>query len=382
MRLFQRIGSRLGLKLFISHLTIVLVGAGVLAAVARFHAPTALLHHVRSMEQLFGFNQRIVNDLSRSFLAAVDEILLVEGLSATVAALLVSLFVSWRITVPIRALREASTRLAEGHYGDRVVTGRQDELGALAESFNRLAGALDQTERRRMELIGNVAHELRTPLTGIRSMTEGLMDGVLAANTETFTDIHKEALRLQRLVEDSSELSRAEAGTLSVKFERAEIGEVLEEAVSRLGPSFDKKGVALHSEIGKHPFPVMMDRERILQVFTNLLANALHYTPAGGTVAVRCHQTGSSVVVRIRDTGIGISSEDLPHLFDRFYRVDKSRSRTGGGSGIGLTIAMHLVDVHGGSLEAESPGPGKGSTFTVTLPVAGSGARVADAQGR
>ncbi len=197
---------------------------------------------------------------------------------------------------------------------------------------------------------------------------EGLLDGVIPTQPETFHRVHREAMRLQRLVDDLQELSRAEAGLVPLRPRRVEVRDLVEAAAARLRPQLDDKGVALAVDAAPGLPPVLADPDRIGQVLTNLLGNALQYTPAGGRVEIRARREDGGVALAVVDTGIGIPAEHLPHVFDRFYRVDRSRTRASVGSGIGLTIARHLVEAHGGSIRAESPGPGRGSTFTVILP--------------
>jgi signal transduction histidine kinase len=233
-----------------------------------------------------------------------------------------------------------------------------------------MAENLEAIEQHRVELIGNVAHELRTPLTGVRSIMEGLVDGVLPADPETFLNVQREVGRLQRLVRDLEELSRAEAGQIPLERRPCAPAELARAAANRLIPQFEDKGVVLQVDVPPDLPPVLADPGRAVQVFTNLLGNALQYTPGGGRVTLRAWRDDPMVAIAVEDTGAGIPPEHLPHLFERFYRVDKSRSRTGGGSGIGLTIAKHLVEAHGGRIWAESAGSGQGSTFTFTLPIA------------
>ncbi|MFQ5858792.1 MAG: ATP-binding protein, partial [Anaerolineae bacterium] len=272
-----------------------------------------------------------------------------------------------------------------GDYHERVHVPGEDELGALAQSFNQMAATLEQTEQRRLDLIGNVAHELRTPLTSIRGIMEGLVDGVLPAEPSTYMRVQREVSRLQRLVNDLQELSRAEAGQIPIEPCQVAPAELVHAAADRLRPQFEDKGVELHIEVPAHLPQVWADSDRIIQVLINLLGNALHYTPAGGRVSIQLsvisdqssvisNQQGDQLITdhcllfTVQDTGIGIPPEHLPHIFERFYRVDKSLSRAGGGSGIGLTVARHLVEAHGGRIWAESAGAGQGSTFAFTLP--------------
>ncbi len=247
-----------------------------------------------------------------------------------------------------------------------------DELGQLAHSFNLMAEKLEQVEAMRRQLIGDISHELRTPLTAIKGSMEGLMDGVLPAEAETYQQIHQEAGRLARLVDDLQELSRVEAGSIPLDIRPVPVPTLVQPTLSHLAAQAQSIGIMLNAELPDDLPSVLADPDRITQVLTNLVGNALHYTAAGGSVTVRAIRHGLEVRISVIDNGIGIPAEHLPQLFTRFYRVDKSRSRqAGGGSGIGLTIARALVEAHGGRIWAESAGEGQGSTFTFSLPVAG-----------
>jgi signal transduction histidine kinase len=397
MSLFSQIRRRLGLKLFISYLVIILTGILVLGVSAEFVVPTAFDHHMGSMMGNSGMmmdmgmdENDLGNDLYTSFRSAVGEALFRAGLAAFVVAVGVSVYVSRRVVSPIQEMTAVSQYIAEGHYDQRVqipgdiVSGDLDELAQLALSFNQMAEKLHQTENMRRQLIGDVSHELRTPLTTIKGSMEGLLDGVLPPTPETFQNIHRETDRLQRLVADLQELSRVEAGAAPLELESKDIAPLIEKIANRLRPQFQEKGVALNLEISPSLPQIMIDTDRISQVLINLLGNALQYTPAEGVVHVQCSvisnqsldpkyrllNTDDCLRVTIQDTGIGIPPAHLAHLFTRFYRVDKSRSRAGGGNGIGLTIAKHLIEAHGGQIWAESEGLEKGSEFIFTLPLA------------
>jgi signal transduction histidine kinase len=369
MKFLDAIRRRLAVKLFLSYLVIILVGVVVLAVTADLHAPAALDRHVAHMQAMMGQEMGMMADLQRSFSSAVAEVLLVAAAAAFVAAVIVSSFTARRIVQPIQAMTRASRRIAAGDYRDRVETPGQDELADLAGSFNRMAAALEQTEQRRLELIGNVAHELRTPLSSIRSLMEGLIDGVLPAEAETFLDVQREVSRLQRLVQDLEELSRAEAGQIALEMQPVSLPDLLATAATRLQSQFDDKEVSLTLDIAPDLPDIQADPTRLVQVLLNLLGNALQYTPAGGRVTVHAWRQGQELLVSVKDSGVGLAAEHLPHIFERFYRVDKSRSRAGGGSGIGLTIAKRLVAMHGGRIWASSDGVGRGSTFTFSLPI-------------
>ena len=373
MKVWILIQQRLRWKLFLSYAVIVLVGSAVLLVTARWRAPTVLTHHTARMESMMtmmGSNATLESDWRDSFMDSLNEIMAAAVAAAMLAAFLMSLYVSQRIVEPVRQMRYASQHIAQGDYHKRIQIVSRDELGDLATAFNQMAQDLEQTEQRRLELIGNVAHELRTPLGSLQAMMEGLIDGVLPGEPATYVNIQSELDRLQRLVQDLQELSRAEARQLVLDPDPVQIDELIESAAARLRPQFDDKSVHLELSL-EHDLPVVIaDPDRIMQVLVNLLGNALQYTLAGGSVAVSANAAAHEIVVTVSDTGIGITPEHLPHLFERFYRVDKSRSRTGGGSGIGLTIARHLVEAHGGIMRAASPGSGQGSTFTFTLPAA------------
>jgi histidine kinase len=314
--------------------------------------------------------------LFENFQKAVNESLLLATVAAILSAIIVSLLISRQVTGPIRAMQTASQRIADGRYNERVPLPvlnsfeDADELEQLSFSFNQMATRLEDTETIRRQLIGDVAHELRTPLTTIKGTVEGLIDGVLPAEAGTFQSIYQEAERMQRLVADLQELSRVEAHAYALNFQVLSLVTVCEAVAAQLGHQFTEKGVQLELQMPSPTPKVKADEDRIRQVLVNLLGNALQYTPRGGHVTVTMMLKGREIRVSVRDDGIGIAPENLAHIFDRFYRVDKSRSRASGGSGIGLTIARYFVEAQGGRIWAESAGLGEGSSFTFTLPAA------------
>ena len=383
--MLQSIRKRLGLKLFLSYLVVIVVGMLVLVTTTRLVIPTAFQHHMAdmgpSMSQMMGQNGMMGQSIFGNFQAAVVEALLWASLAATLAAIIVSWFVSHQVVTPLQRMMQASQRIADGHYDERVqVPGNVqrdelDELAQLALRFNQMAAKLDQTETMRRQLIGDVAHELRTPLTVIKGTMEGLMDGILPAESETYQQMHKEVDRLQRLVADLQELSRVESGAVSLNLQPIPVERLVKTVTGRLERLFDDKGVRLSANLPDHLPAVLGDEDRLIQVLVNIVGNALKYTPQGGQVEVTC-QAGSSasqqdrfVTLAVKDTGMGLSAEHLPHVFTRFYRVDKSRARASGGSGIGLTIAKSIVEAHGGRIWVESAGEGKGSIFFFTIPI-------------
>jgi len=353
---------------------VILVGVVVLAVSVSLVLPGAFDRHMMGMSGMMGSDHGM-DSLFQGFRSGVYDALLLSALAASVAAIAVGLFITRQIVAPIRALSQASRRIAAGSYTERVdLAGENqsdmDELGQLAQDFNRMAENLEHTEALRRQLIGDVSHELRTPLTAIIGSMEALIDGVLPAEPETFEHIYQEADRLERLVNDLQELSRVEAGTYKLDLQPLLLADLLKTVTIRLDRQFAEKGVRLAIDLPTDLLEVQADADRLSQVLFNLVGNALQYTPAGGQVTVAARRQGGEVQVSVQDTGIGIAAEHLPHVFDRFYRADRSRARVSGGSGIGLTIAKHLVEAHGGCIWAESPGEGSGSTFAFTLPVA------------
>ncbi|MDQ2995801.1 MAG: ATP-binding protein, partial [Chloroflexota bacterium] len=319
-----------------------------------------------TMHGMMGGMQQII---TQAFRAAMVEALLLSAGAATLAAVATSLFVSARIVTPLQRLLAASRRIAGGHYAERVPIGATDELGALAAQFNTMAAELEAAERRRVALIGDVAHELRTPLATLEGYTEGLLDGVVEPGAETWALLHDEVGRLRRLVQDLQELSRAEARQILLHIQPSTPTMLVAQALARVAAQFVEKQIILMNLVPADLPTVQADSDRIIQVLINLLGNALRYTPPEGAVRVSAEHSDGAVAFHVADSGIGITPEHLPQLFERFYRVDKARSRALGGSGIGLTIAKALVQAHDGQIWAESPGAGQGATFSFSLPV-------------
>lgn len=384
--MLRNLRRRLGFKLFLSYLAVILAGLLVQALVVEAVIPSAFERHMAGMSEHMGGMMEQPRrggppvDGGRgwvylSFRSGVNEALAAAGLVSLLAALAVSVLVTRRLVAPVQAMTEASLAIADGHFERRVAAppgdpAEADELGQLARAFNQMAERLEHTEEMRRQLLGDVSHELRTPLTAIKGSMEALVDGVLPAEAATFQQIEQEADRLQRLVNDLQELSRVEGGAYELNRRLLSVEALAQAAVGRMRTQFQQKGVALGVEVEPGLPPIQGDEDRLLQVLLNLLDNACRYTPPGGQVQLTAGRQGREVHLAVRDNGIGIPAEHLPHLFTRFYRVDKSRSRReGGGSGIGLAIARHLVEAHGGRIWAESAGPGQGSTFWVALPL-------------
>ena len=309
---------------------------------------------------------QIDEGVNEAFLDAVNGALLAGLAVALMVSLLAAWLVSRRIMRPISAVRVATVRLAEGNYHERVPAPAEEELADLAEDVNRLAATLDATETRRRRLISEVAHELRTPLTTIQGSMEALMDGVLTPSDAVYASVAEEAGRLQRVVSDLGLLSRLDESALPLAMASIDAGDVVARVVERLRSQFDDQGVRL-VESGLHHLAVEGDQDRLAQVFTNLIGNALGHTSEGGTVSVAGRAVGEEVEITVTDDGDGIDPEEIERIFERFHRGKANRRQ---GSGLGLTIARSIARAHGGDVAATSPGPGRGSTFTVRLPLA------------
>ena len=375
------IRTHLTWKVFLSYLLVVIIGIVVLITAASLSVPAAFERHMASMNALMsnanamGDSQSMETELFSQYTAAVYEAVSYATIAALIAALLASYFISRQVVTPMLRMMSLSHRIAEGEYEERLALpgGQQgdqiDELGQLALSFNQMADKLEKTETMRRQLIGDVTHELRTPLTAVKGYLEGLMDGVLPGDPETYQQIHSEIDRLQRLVNDLQELSRVEAGAIQLQLAPVSPASLIERIQSTLVRQFEDKNIQLETDVEPNLPDILVDKDRIIQVLTNLVGNALQYTSSGGKVSVMVRREKSEILFSVKDTGIGISAEQLTFIFNRFYRTDKSRNRTSGGSGIGLTIAKALVQAHHGKIWAESDGEGKGSTFSFLIPL-------------
>jgi signal transduction histidine kinase len=298
------------------------------------------------------------------------------ALGAGGAALLLGGLLARALTRPLRELTTAAHEIAQGRLEQKVPVRSQDELGALAGAFNRMSADLARARDQRRQMTADIAHELRTPLSVILGHAEALRDGVLPPSPETLGLVHDEAQRLSRLVEDLRTLSLAEAGELALSRRPTRPSVIVESAAAAQAPRAQRQQIELRTEIEAGLPEVEVDPDRMAQVMGNLLDNALRHTPAGGRVVCRVTRRPSPdarhptpVTFSVSDTGPGIAPEDLPHLFDRFYRADKARGRSPEqrGSGLGLAIAKSIVEAHGGRLRAESE-PGAGAQFFIEIP--------------
>ena len=313
-----------------------------------------------------------LNPADEDFLQAVNLSIFITAAAVGLVALILGSMLFRQITSPLRAVSQAAEAIAAGQLDRRVEAKTADEIGRLAQSFNRMAESLAQADVQRRNMVADIAHELRTPLTVVQGSLEAMLDGVYDLNPENIASIHQQTALLSRLVADLRDLALAEAGQLRLDWQSVDLEAVIAQASNALQSQALEKGVTFKVELPQGLPRLRGDGQRLQQVLFNLVSNALRHTPTGGTVKTAVEVKEDRVVIRVQDTGSGIPAEDLPHVFERFYRVDRSRARSTGGSGLGLTIAKRIVEAHGGQIWAQS-WLGAGSTFAFSLPLVDRG---------
>ena len=307
------------------------------------------------------------SELEHRFLDAVDQAVLWAVLLVAAASLVAAVVLSRQLVAPLRQLTAAAETMAQGDLSQRVEVQSRDEVGALGAAFNKMAGDLETAETRRQQMTADIAHELRNPLSVIRGNLEAMLDGIYLPDAEHLALIHEETLLLQRLVEDLRLLTLVDAGRLALVRQGMDVVDLLSGVANSARAVSEDKGIALHVDAPHDTLVIHGDADRLRQVVGNLVSNAIRYTPRGGTITLRAYRTAQDVHISVSDTGQGISSQDLPYVFDRFYRADAARDRAAGGSGLGLAISRALVEAHGGAIEVESR-LGRGTTFDIALP--------------
>ncbi|MCB9450230.1 MAG: HAMP domain-containing protein [Anaerolineaceae bacterium] len=301
------------------------------------------------------------------YVDSTNRALLIGALGASATALLIGLLLSRQFLRPLAELTEAITAMHSGNLDQRVQIRTRDELGILSQTFNEMSANLHRANQLRKQMTADIAHDLRTPLTVIAGNLEALRDGTFKPTPERFRVMSDEVGLLQRLVEDLRTLSLADAGELKLVYQPIQPGELLEQAKQVFEPIATEQQTALYVESSANLPVVEVDRERMAQVLANLLANALRYTPAEGTVKLLAREQTSSLQLIVEDSGEGIPENKLPYIFERFYRTDESRHEDQGASGLGLAIAKSIVEAHHGTITAESR-VGQGTTMVITLP--------------
>lgn len=299
-----------------------------------------------------------------SFRTSVNRLLLIGGVAAGLVAALVGLVLARRATRPARELVEAAQAFAEGDRSRRLDEGTPDEFGRMARAFNLMGDAVQREDDLRRDFAAEVAHEVRTPLAILRSQVEAIQDGIRPAGAGELASLHEEILRLNRLVDDLGTMASADAAGFSMSAAPTALDDIVDRAIQEFAGSFEGAGIRLDSDLRR--VSATVDPTRIRQVIANLLSNALKFTPAGGTVGVELRSEADEAVIRVSDSGPGIPPDELPFVFDRFFRGAGARAS---GSGIGLAVVRGLVLAHGGRVDVSSS-PGRGAAFTVRLPLA------------
>ncbi|MFW6069999.1 MAG: sensor histidine kinase [bacterium] len=308
------------------------------------------------------------------FLSGIDRALFLGALGATAIAVVLGAVLARTLTRPLREVAEASRAVAQGDLGRQVPVRSEDELGELATAFNQMSTQVARITQQRRQMTADIAHDLRTPLTVLAGYLEAMEEGTLAPTPQRLSMMQQEVDGLTRLVEDLRILSLADADRLELELRETDVSELLARVREAHAPQAEQQQVALRVEVAPELPAVRLDPARMRQVLGNLVSNALRHTPAGGVVVLSAArengagQSASTVLIEVRDTGSGIAAEDLPHVFDRFYRGDRARAEGKGQSGLGLAIASSLVKMHGGTMAVDST-PGEGTTFSIRLPL-------------
>jgi len=293
-------------------------------------------------------------DIHAMFLSSIHRYLIWASLAALGLAFVLSFLLIRRMLRPLSQMTAIAGRMAAGTFSARVDITSADEIGQLGIAFNRMADSLEHLERLRKTMVADVAHELRTPLTNLQGYLEGLNDGVIAPSPETFTMLQQESLRLVHLVDDLRQLAKADAARAYLKREELSLPELVTQMLDLFRLMLQEKEISLRTSFPPEADRVVADRDKLLLAVRNLVENACQYTPAGGCIGIDSQRTPEGVRVVFANSGSGIAAADLPYIFERFYRADRSRSRLAGGAGIGLAIVKELIEAHGGRVGADS----------------------------
>ncbi|MER3433841.1 MAG: two-component sensor histidine kinase [Leptolyngbya sp. ERB_1_1] len=354
-------------RLFLSHMIVMVVGISTLLTVGKVYSPRLFLVHLEQLQGVDFSVVRVKSKLVDGFESAWSRGAFWSVVVGGTTAIGLSYWVSKRIMQPLVQMEQITQRFASGHLAERVPENEIPELNRLAESFNRMAEDLEGVEQRRRDLVGDLTHELRTPLTVIEGYLEGLADGTIEPTSDIYQRLARETVRLRRLVNDLQELSKAEAGYLPIHLQPLQIRPLLVSIVQKFSDQLLDDSPTLKVECPESLPSVFADPERVEQVLMNLVGNALRYT-SEGSITLRAWAEPERIWIAVEDTGQGIKAEDLPHVFERFWRSDRSRDRHSGGTGIGLAISRRLVELQKGTIEVDSE-VGKGSTFRFSLPI-------------
>lgn len=359
----------LGTRLFLSHLIVMIVGLGSFIFIAKFSSPQFFILRLEQLERKGFVTFRSAKTyLIDGFQTAWNRSTIWSVIFGSSTAGGASYWLTKRIMKPLKQMKEITQNFGAGDWEQRMPDSEIPELNQLSISFNRMASSLEDVESRRRELVSDLTHELRTPLTVVRGYLEELASGDIEPNAELYLSLVRETKRLERLTHDLQELSKAEAGYLSINVKPFNLIPLLISLVEKFRDQLLEDGPTLKLNYPSELPPILADPDRTEQILVNLIGNAIRYTEKGSITIEVWHQN-KQVWIAIIDTGVGIAPEDLPHVFERFWRADRSRSSYSGGSGIGLAIANRLAELQGGKIEVESE-LGKGTTFIINLPLA------------
>lgn len=340
------IGRSLATRIALAAIISAAVGLAILAAGVAVVGGDAFMHLMTEAGQSAAAARAMYDE-------SVLTVIVLASLVAGAASIILAFILARMLARPLRQIGTAARRIAEGDYGARVPRAGPEEVASLADSFNQMAAGLEQQEQLRRDFIANAAHELRTPLTNLQGYLEALRDGVLIADRATYESLHEEADRLVRLSRSLDALAEGDAGAAPFDPVPLDLSSSIASALALAGPALERAGLRLQVDCPTS-LPAFADPDRLAQVLANLLSNAVRYTPPGGTVTVRAARRPGDVLISIANTGEGIPPTDLERVFERFYRVEKSRDRAHGGAGIGLAIVKQLVEGGGGRVGAES----------------------------
>jgi signal transduction histidine kinase len=306
-------------------------------------------------------------DAHRQFLEVVHRDLFWGALIVLGLTLLLTYLLTWWVLRPLLQVTAITRKVADGNYSERVNVVSRYEGGQLADAFNHMADNLEKIERLRKTMVADISHELRTPLTNLRGYLEGLSDSVIQPSPETFRMLEQEVLRLVHLVEDLQQLAKADAARSFLNPQELSLHELLHQIMELYRPNFQEKGIEVQWRLEAGSGMITADRDKLLQAIRNLADNAWKYTPPGGIVVISTGRVPAGIRTTFANSGARIAADDLPYLFERFFRADRSRSRTAGGAGIGLAIVKELIEAHGGTVGAGSDENGTRIWFTLPL---------------
>ncbi|SHJ30382.1 histidine kinase [Malonomonas rubra DSM 5091] len=324
---------------------------GVIFLIVWFSVDNLAAHYFMALMEKYDV---AVDDVHRMFIGSIHRYLVWASLAALALAFVLSYLLTRRVLRPLQQMTAITREVAAGNYSLRAEVTTGDEVGQLGEAFNSMADSLEQVERLRKTMVADVAHELRTPLTNLRGYLEALNDGVIPPTSDTLQMLQQESLRLVHLVESLQQLARADAAKAYLKRETVLLSDLVGHLLTLGQLNFQKKEIEIETDYSALERPVKVDKDKILQAMQNMLDNACKYTPHGGSVRVAVTPVEDGMKVVFQNTGPDIPAADLPYIFERFFRADRSRSRIGGGAGIGLAISRELIAAHGGQVGAES----------------------------